>query len=423
MVAELLPHEPDFTMEQVKASVELAVAEHPRLREVLSDCGLWEEVELDLETHLRWIRDVGEAKGREEDPEIVRAMHSMPAFDDATARTPRWQVIATPRKMIFHVHHAAVDGVGIAVITSTLLLGKNLKETVQAMIPVSGQSRNKLRPADPGCLGSCCEGVTTVRSCARHVNLPFQGLLFPTPRSPISTPTSGAQPSHIRHFHLGPYSLTAIRSAAHESGVTVNSVLLRHLTAGLQQYCESQGDAKISTFNVAIPISFKAPDLERPEQMKANNNFSTLVLRVPQPSIPNASADAEALVDLPGYVDPKEWSMGNAVGAWAAQGMLSLLPMMVVNRLLWWTSRLVHFAFSNVNGSMFGPKFRCPLTGTEKEVKVYAYGSLNCGNRLFILANSHGMDLHVSIVMDGELVRAPSDLVGFVDQQLQQVGA
>ena len=28
---------------EVKAAVEVAVAEHPRLREVLSDCGLWED--------------------------------------------------------------------------------------------------------------------------------------------------------------------------------------------------------------------------------------------------------------------------------------------------------------------------------------------------------------------------------------------
>ena len=49
------------------------------------------------------------------------------------------------------------------------------------------------------------------------------------------------------------------------------------VTAGLQDYCESQGAARISNFNVAIPISFKVPDADAPERMKANNNFSTLV--------------------------------------------------------------------------------------------------------------------------------------------------
>eukprot|EP00439_Symbiodinium_sp_Y106_P059369 s2257_g8.t1 len=77
MVAELLPHESDFSMNQVKASVEVAVAEHPRLR----------EVELDLEAnHLRWIQDAGESKGKEEDPAIVLAMQSMPAFADVSGR-------------------------------------------------------------------------------------------------------------------------------------------------------------------------------------------------------------------------------------------------------------------------------------------------------------------------------------------------
>ena len=31
-----------------------------------------------------------------------------------------------PKQRVFHVHHAAVDGVGIAVIASTLLFGKRL---------------------------------------------------------------------------------------------------------------------------------------------------------------------------------------------------------------------------------------------------------------------------------------------------------
>ncbi|OLQ06280.1 DNA repair protein complementing XP-C cells-like, partial [Symbiodinium microadriaticum] len=212
MVAELLPHEPDFSMNQVKAAVEVAVAEHPRLREVLSDCGLWEEVELDLEAdHLRWIQDAGESKGKEEDPGIVLAMQNMPAFDDASGRTPRWQVIATPRKLVFHVHHAAVDGVGIVVITSTLLFGKSLRETVQEMLPMAEKSRRKHGSAQPDCSGSCCEGLTAMGSCMRHVGAPFRGLLFPEAKSPISAPSDAARPSQIRYFHLGPQQVLDCR--------------------------------------------------------------------------------------------------------------------------------------------------------------------------------------------------------------------
>jgi len=423
MVAELLPHESDFSMNQVKASVEVAVAEHPRLREVLSACGLWEEVELDLEAnHLRWIQDAGESKGKEEDPAIVLAMQSMPAFADVSGRTPRWQVIATPRKLVFHVHHAAVDGVGIVVITSTLLFGKSLSETVHDMLPMAEKSRRKHGSAEPNCSGSCCEGLTAMGSCMRHVGAPFRGLLFPEAKSPISTPSDGARPSQIRYFHLGPYPLSAVREEARASGVTVNSVLLRQVTAGLQDYCESQGAARISNFNVAIPISFKVPDADAPERMKANNNFSTLVLKVPQTSRSSSSSDEESGEEVR-YVSPEEWSKGHAVGAWAAQGLLSLLPMAIVRRLLWWSSRLVHFAFSNVNGCVFGGKYRCPLTKLEKEVKVYAHGSLNCGNRLFFLANSHGADLHVSIVMDGEQIKCASELVSCLDHQLLRVGS
>mmetsp|Transcript_9989 Transcript_9989/g.24009 ORF Transcript_9989/g.24009 Transcript_9989/m.24009 type:complete len:472 (-) Transcript_9989:84-1499(-) len=429
MAAELLPHESDFTLHEVRENVVQAVAEHQRLREVLSPQGLWEEVEVDIDrNHLRWIPESGRpketfSKGQEEDPAIVAALHNMPAFDDLEARTPRWQVLVTQRKVLFHVHHAAVDGVGIAVIAATLLLGKSLQQTVQLMMPAAERSKSRIK-SEQACSGCFCQTWVTLASCCRHVAMPLQGLLCPKRATPISVPATAAVPSCIRYFRTGPYPLALLRAAAKENNVTVNSVLLTALVAGLGEYCKCRDSALPPAFAVAIPISFKSPDPNRPEKMKANNNFSTFVLQAPQTSSSSVSSDEESFEasshgpEFPEFLDPGHWSLGNALGAWAAQGMLSLLPMTVVRRFLWWTSNLVHFCFSNVNGSMFGDNFVSRATGAKKRINVYAYGSLNCTTRVFVLANSHGSNLHLSLVLDGDHIAAPSDLLTCVDRQL-----
>merc|ERR1719433_1508595 len=114
-----------------------------------------------------------------------------------------------------------------------------------------------------------------------HVWQAPAGTCCPVPESPISRPSTEATPEDIRHTHLGPYSLPKLKAVAKSRGVTVNSILLSSASAALRDYCATRGGDADMPLRVAIPMNFKAPDVNNPDKMKANNDFSRLIMSIP----------------------------------------------------------------------------------------------------------------------------------------------
>merc|ERR1712070_438969 len=111
------------------------------------------------------------------------------------------------RKLIFHIHHAAVDGVGLSMIAGTILTGAGLEALVEAM-----PSAAKAGASSSGARGSGLkDACDTVSSLNKHGNTPFQGCISPKPEISITDPTSFAEVENIRYVHLGPFSVPALK--------------------------------------------------------------------------------------------------------------------------------------------------------------------------------------------------------------------
>eukprot|EP00930_Biecheleria_cincta_P099482 TRINITY_DN91106_c0_g1_i1.p1 TRINITY_DN91106_c0_g1~~TRINITY_DN91106_c0_g1_i1.p1 ORF type:complete len:468 (+),score=72.77 TRINITY_DN91106_c0_g1_i1:57-1406(+) len=397
VILELLPGQPDYTLAEVEVNVAKAVREHSRLRECLSDHGLWEEVHVDLKNHLRWVDEVASAQasnGREESREMLHALASMPAFESELEEIPRWQVLVSRRKLIFHAHHAALDGVGIALVAGTLLNGQSAAEAEQFLR--SAPSKTRETHGSGGFLSGATVALQTALAFNRHSCMPFQGAWCSPVETAVTDHRSFAKVENIRYIHLGPYPLQSLKQAAKASGVTLNSKLLSAITIAIARYCRQHGDRDLKNLGVAIPVSFKTLD----RGIKANNDFATMVV-----SIPAGSEDGEPL-----EMDPSLWSVSNAFGASGAQASLSLLPRPAVAWMVDNGSKLCHFIFSNVNAAEFSNEFFCERSRFPRKIRAYAYGNLSGYTRLFVLVNSHGEDLHVGLTVDETVVTDRSAL-------------
>jgi len=377
-------------------------------------------VDVDVKAnHLRWFEDQPPTKaeaGSEEGAPLLEALETMPAFDDPDESTPMWQVLVSRRKVAFHVHHIAVDGIGVAIIASTLFLGLGLEDTLEQMF---AKETSKIKEALPSGPCTCCgEIFGSIRSFFAHIAAPFAGLCCPKRSSAISSTDGEAEVPDIRYLHLGPYKLSALRANAKENGVTVNSVLLSAVTSGVQDYCAACGDDD-SQITVAIPVNFKRPSSDEHEGMRANNDFATMIVDIPaQGKEPLESSLVRPRLHL---LPLTALSRAHAVGAWAAQAILSLLPKCLVGYLVLWTSHGIHMIFSNVNGSAFGDTFVSSATGARKKIHVYAYGAMNASVRLFLLANSHGDDVHLGLTLDSSVVSNRAQLAACLDRQVRAV--
>jgi len=414
VVLELLEDEPDYTMEEVLPNVQAAVDEHPRLRQVSSPCGLWEEMDVDVRKHVQWVNEPPQQATmdqnipiRPESSQLRDALLNMPAFMDPDGRTPFWQVILSPRRLVMQIHHAGVDGIGLVVITNTLLTGASLQTSVGTMAATMGKQSSARQQ------GCCAKCLQVPSSMIYHTWQAPAGACCPLPESPIGKPSTVSTAEDMRHIHLGPYSLPKLKAVAKSNGVTVNSILLSSASAALRDYCATRGGDADMPMRVAVPMSFKAPDVNNPDKMKANNDFSTLIM-----SIPSAQDGDEAALPV---IDLASWSPGVAVGAWAAQGTLSLLPVCIVKWIMRTMSNRISFVFSNVNGSAFGDTFVSVGTGSRKKVRGYAYGSLNGAIRTFMLVNSHNNDLHIGLTVDEKVVQDRIGLAKALNSRILEV--
>lgn len=435
--AELLEGEPHLSLEDMEGNVAAAVAEHRRLREVLTRSGLWEEVEVDIRAnHLRWIDEEpqtwsswfqgptnGSKSGNDNVPAsepssaFLAALNSMPAFEHQAAGVPRWQVIVSQRRLALHIHHAAVDGVSLALIAATLLLGLRPGEAAQAM------QKAQVSRAPNRCVSKFAAGVcdfVRMLSSFAHINcVPFYGFLCPQRASPVTAPASEASIKDIRYVHLGPYPLLELKAAARSQGVTVNSVLLAAVTDGIRDYCMAQG-GRVPAMNVLIPVNFKRPSPTEPKSLKANNDFSTMFISVPNADTGfcGSSAGMKDSKQKRPVPNPSQWSRGNATGAWAASAVLSLMPPCFVRWLVPNATRRAVLIFSNVDGSQFGDTLICQPSNAHRRIRVHAYGSLNGTIRVFCLVNSHGNDLHFGLTVDRSVVKDRSALAACVHEHV-----
>lgn len=155
--------------------------------------------------------------------------------------------------------------------------------------------------------------------------------------------------------------------------MTVNSTLLSAAAAALRDYVEACGGDVPQCLTVVVPTSFKQPSLDDLQSLKANNDFSAVLI-----DLPKLDEDTPAL-------DPALWGTATAVGARAAQSTLSLLPKGATHWCLSSTSSTVDFGFSNINGCNFSETFVSLSTGVRKRVRGYCLGGLNGTIRIFIV--------------------------------------
>merc|ERR1712232_792656 len=132
-----------------------------------------------------------------------------PAFKDEEGMTPYWQVVVTPRRLCFHIHHAAVDGVGLAMIAGTLFVGFDLDQSIKAVLGAAASSKASAAANNPM---TFWDRLSSVKSFLRHGNTPTEGMCCPKKPSPIGDPRGVADVKDIRYVHLGPYSVPDIKA-------------------------------------------------------------------------------------------------------------------------------------------------------------------------------------------------------------------
>jgi len=412
VVAKVQGGDQDFSIDEVRANAALALREHPRLSEVITDTGLWKRVDVDLANHIVPLR-AEEAKasgeGVEEEPDgLCAALVDMPAF--RMEGRPLWQVVVTPRKIVLDIHHGLVDGVGLAVICASLFEGRTLSEANEDMCSRFGPKLAAL--AGQGCFQKCLVWLKSLFVILWYLLTPVLGLMRPEPESAVFAQD---QPkTATRLIHLGPYELAGLQRAARGHG-KLNDLLIHTISQGVHAYCRAEdGPAAALPGRMAVPVSFKVPDPSDPQRMRANNAFATVAVAVPSPSVGSLAGAARAQV-----------SASEALAARNAQALLSALPLAVIRWLYVTSSRLFSFCLSNVDASWAGTHFTTAEAssaglGVSRRIHVHGYGAPPGDISLFILVNSHGPNLHIGLTA-GSYIRDPVDLAQKINVEVRRV--
>lgn len=405
VLAELCKGSPDFNVDEVRENVKLALQEHPRLSEVITEKGLWTKVDVDLSNHIVTLpaetMRVSHANIAEEPPELSKALSNMAAFE--SPGRPLWQVVVTPRKVVLDIHHGLVDGVGLAVIAATVLQGKTLAEA--NALCCAAQTKAQTRSSRWATFLLACKALFHI---LWYFSMPLLGIFRPEAKSAIFATGQPAR-KKPRLFHLGPYELQKMKDAAKGKG-KLNSLLINAISQGVHAYCIAQeGNRKALPTHIAVPVSFKRPSPEEPERLRANNDFCTIAVPVPPLS-----------TEVMGQM--RDISIAEAVAARNAQSILSFLPLAVIRYLYLKASRVFSFALSNVDASWGGSQFSSSVTSASgtRNLRVYGYGAAPADLSLFILVNSHDQDLHIGITA-GCHIKDPDALSKAIDAKIRQV--
>jgi hypothetical protein len=411
VVAKVQDGDRDFSIDEVRANAALALREHPRLSEVITDTGLWKRVDVDLANHIVSVR-AEEAKasgdGAEEEPDgLCAALADMPAF--RMQGRPLWQIVVSPRKIVLDIHHGLVDGVGLAVICASLFQGRTMSEANEDICSRLGPKLSAL--AGQGCFQKFLVWLKSLFIILWYLTTPVLGLIRPEPKSAVFA--QGQPKTAARLIHLGPYELAGLQRAARGHG-KLNDLLIHTISQGVHSYCHAEdGAAAALPGRMAVPVSFKVPDLSDPQRMRANNAFATVAVAVPSPSAGSRAGAAGARV-----------SASEALAARNAQVLLSLLPLPVIRWLYLTSSRLFTFCLSNVDASWAGTHFTPAEAssaglGASRRIHVHGYGAPPGDISLFILVNSHGPNLHVGITA-GSYIRDPVALAQKINAEIRR---
>jgi len=347
-------------------------------------------------------------EGVEEEPEgLCAALADMPAF--RTAGRPLWQVVVTPRKLVLDIHHGLVDGVGLAVICASLFQGKTLSEANEDIFSRCGPKLSAL--SRRGCFEKLVVWFKSLFLILWYLITPLLGLIRPEPKSAVFA--QGQPKKGTRLLHLGPYELAGLRRAARGYG-KLNDLLIHTISQGVHAYCRAEDGASAALpGRMAVPVSFKMPDLSDPQRMRANNDFATVAVAVPPPTAASLASAAAAQV-----------SAAEALAARNAQALLSLLPLAVIRWLYVTSSRLFSFCLSNVDASWAGTHFATAEAssaglGVSRRIHVHGYGAPPADINLFILVNSHGPNLHIGIAA-GSYIRDPVALAQHINVEIRR---
>ena len=266
-----------FGFERLKARLEELIAEVRALRERVVevpfglDRPVWvEESTVDLDAHLR--RVVVPSPGGDRELAGVVDDHLGDKLDRARPLWDMWFLEGLREgrvAVLARIHHAAVDGVGGALLLGRLFDAEPEPPRAAASPPAAGEQAPSpvalLGRAVPSiasiplratrALGTTASSwVTALRgSRSRRAStpaLPFQG-----PRTSFNGPVTGR-----RSLAFVSVALDDVKAVREAFGVTVNDVVLAVCAGALRSYLRSRGELPTAPLVAAVPVSVRTQD-------------------------------------------------------------------------------------------------------------------------------------------------------------------
>ena len=168
------------------------------------------------------------------------------------------------------MHHAAVDGIGGAELTATLLDLEPEPEPVAApdspwnpepspsrLALAAGAVRDLLRQpvVAASVLARSARAALRLLRHNRRTETPPPPGPFAAPRAPYNGPLTGR-----RHVALAQIDLDDVRRIKDRAGVTINDVVLATCAAALRRHLEDHGGQLGRSLVAAVPVSVRAQD-------------------------------------------------------------------------------------------------------------------------------------------------------------------
>jgi diacylglycerol O-acyltransferase len=244
-----------LAMDDLLALVEARLLPRPRFTalvvEPLVGAPRWQaDRDFDVRSH---VHHVAEPVGERELETLVSDLTST----RLDPRLPLWQMhlVDTPdggSALVFRVHHAITDGVGL----------------VDVLLSLSDQGPLGWSPPDVPALRRRGAGAALAAIAG------FAGLIA-SRRDPASPLTA----KHRLHKHVAwtrSLDLASLRRAAHASGVGLTALVLA-LTAGALRRCLSQRSARLVDVRAMVPLTTRAPT----EDDALGNRYASVFVSLP----------------------------------------------------------------------------------------------------------------------------------------------
>ena len=266
-----------FGFERLRARLEELVAEVPALRERVVEVPLgldrpvWvEEASVDLDAHIR--RVVVPSPGGDRELAAVVDAHLGDKLDRARPLWDMWfleGLEAGRVAVLARIHHAAVDGVGGALLLGRLFDAEPEPRRQPAAPGVAGEPA----PSPVALLARAVPSIASIplraaRSLGKTVSasvealrgwtsrrglapaLPFQG-----PRTSFNRPVT-----RRRSLAFVSVALDDVKAVREAFGVTLNDVVLAICAGALRNYLRARGELPTAPLVAAVPVSVRTAD-------------------------------------------------------------------------------------------------------------------------------------------------------------------